>query len=232
MRSPFAALSVAVMLASASPYAVSAQASSWTVGALAGLNLSRYSGSAAVFDDEDAVQKWKPDFLLGLSLARPISPNLTFAPELLYTRKGINVDFEFDLLGEPLTSNVKSTVSYLEVPFLFRLHPAKTSAAYHPYLFAGPTVAIRVACRVASTSSFAGETESDSGDCDEGEDEGEGMRKNDIGGMVGGGLSYRKFDFSARYERSLRTLDQSDDKEQIFNSVLSFTVGIRLSGAK
>jgi hypothetical protein len=199
-------------------------------GLIAGVNSATFGGSGFNAEDEGLEQKRATSFLAGVTMLKPLSPRVSFAPELLYTRKGSSFEISDDSFGG-IEGTGKFRISYIEVPLLFRFALPVIGSA-QPHVFLGPTLAARISCRTEATVRFLGEVETEESDCDEGLDDDEGMRKTDLGGMIGAGFTIGNLNFSGRYERGLRTLDKSDDNEDITNRVFTFTVGMTLPGRR
>ena len=104
----------------------------------------------------------------GLSIVLPSSGPLALQPELLFVSKGAK--------GEN-TSADGLKLSYVEVPVLLRLAIAKGTAVT-PHVYAGPYFGYQIDCTV----------EGFDGDCND--VPGVSTKTVDIGGTLGGGLSF------------------------------------------
>ena len=130
------------------------------ISALAGATFSTLRG----IDGLDSRTGW----LGGLSIVLPSSGFLAFQPELLLVSKGAK--------GEDSgTDGLK--LDYLEVPLLFRLQ-LDVGTGVTPHVYAGPYLGYQISSKVEGIS----------GDCDD--VPGVSTKTVDVGGAVGGGLSF------------------------------------------
>ena len=177
-----------------------------TFGVVAGLNFARLSG------DSSSGTKQRIGFVGGATLNLPLSPNWAFAPELVYSQKGVKAsDTDFE-------ATIK--LSYIELPALFR-YDFGTAGGVRPFLLAGPAFALKSGCSVE----VEGGGVSLSGGCDDANDTGEGssFKSFDVGAMFGGGLSFdvggRTMRLGVRYNLGL--VEVADNSGSAKNRVLS-----------
>jgi hypothetical protein len=178
------------------------------IGIVGGVNLASLS-------DADGTGS-RTGFIGGVMLSLPLANNFAFQPELLYTMKGATDN------SSDVTSTVK--LSYVELPLLLRLDiPA--SGGVKPFVYAGPSFALKTSCDVEGES--GGTTESLS--CDDFAKQvtpfGSPLTfaSADVGGIVGGGLAFdvggRALTVGVRYELGFVSISSDSDSK---NRVLSF----------
>lgn len=177
------ALPLAVSLASAPAQAAV------TLGLKAGITTSQLGSSLADL-------KWRSGVGAGASLAVDLGPNLAFAPELLWLRKGSTFTSTNVVVGGLSFGKIETgiDIDYVEVPLLFRL---QTGAAGSPRLMleAGPTVAFKISETLKTTGLVGVSLDSDQ------------IESLDYGVAVGAGLRLpaggMNWTFEARYEQGL-----------------------------
>jgi len=182
-----------------------------TFGVVAGLNFARLSG------DSTSGTKQRIGFVGGATLNLPISPNWAFAPELVYSQKGVKAsDTDF---------NATIKLSYIELPVLFR-YDFGTAGGVRPFLLAGPALALKTGCSFEVESGGV----SLSGGCDSADDgtgETTSFKSFDVGAMFGGGLSFdvggRTMRLGVHYNFGLVEIaDGGDAKNRVLSLVGSF----------
>lgn len=150
-------------------------------------------------------------FAVGLGLTRDIGHDIAFAPELLYVQKG------FDQTSG--TDEFAFKLGYIEVPILFRASFAGGSA--RPFVTAGPAIAFKVAC--SGEASSGGNSLSQ--DCSV--NGGPNLNSTDFGVVIGAGVAYRNFTFSARYDAGLANLEKNPPAgESLKNRAWLFLVSL------
>lgn len=154
-------------------------------------------------------------FALGLSHTHQLSRDIEFAPELLYVQKGTKLEAdEGDL-------NLK--LSYVQLPLLFRARIG--SASTHPFVTAGPAVAVKAGCRLSLSSGGA----SVSDDCDAAELDGTGFKSVDFGVVFGAGIAAKRLSVSVRYDLGLANIiDNGEAGVTYKNRSILALVGISL----
>jgi len=204
-----------------------------SIGAKAGLNYNIWSVAEG---DQFPSGADKPDsesgigFHLGGYMEVPISDNLAFRPELLYSAHGIKSDddesyTETDIFGNQytVTNTGETTIKagYLEVPLLLAYKPSDALGIHF-----GPVVAFRMGFNAASegtsTTTIGGQTTSTSYSSDSSTDT--GVNGLDFG--LAAGLAYELesgLNFGFRYCRSLTTTNDDSD-----NGVLGSTDFIKI----
>jgi hypothetical protein len=193
---------VAVLAIGAGAAAARADDPSVAFGIRGGLNLAKFHGDDASFDEVEP--KNRTGFCGGAFVAIPLGQRFLIQPEALYAQKGAR----YEEAGEKLTLKF----DYLEVPLLFKVRFGSGNAK--PGIFAGPAVAFKIKSRLESDG--------------EGEDA-EDVKSTDFGIVAGLGLDLAagggSFVIDARYTWGLTTLDDSSDASDVKNGVWSFSVG-------
>ena len=175
-------------------------------GVYAGLNLATISGK----DIPNASNK--AGVLVGASLTWQFSDMFGFQPQLEYSQKGVMYS-----LGNV---SVDGTISYVEVPLLFRVSPSGMQG-FTPFLLVGPAVGYKTACNIKgavgnlSVSSSCAALSAKVDDID-------------YGLMFGAGGDFKvgslKMTGAVRYDLGLKNLASDADAK---NRVISFLVGLR-----
>lgn len=175
------------------------------IGVKGGLNINGFYGG------EDLETGSRTDFCAGGYVEIPINQTLSFAPEVLYTRKGGKVGFE-----EPLE---KWRLQYIEIPMLFKAY-LPIAPMMKPNVYFGPEVAFRV--------SGTWEWEEDG---ETFEEDVEDISNTDVGLIFGAGIGFPVSTYvlslEARYDLGLSVLDEAEfEPWEVKNSVFSVLVGI------
>jgi len=156
-------------------------------GVKAGLNLSNIVGD----DVEDA--DMKAGLYFGGFLNTPLNDNLSFQPELLYSRQGWKVD------GDGADLSIKT--SYINIPLLLKM---SLGAADKVHIYAGPQLGFLVKA----------EAEAEEGDVTGTVDIKDELKNFDF--SLNFGLSFDVSDnmsLDVRYNRGLSKLDDVDDSK-------------------
>ena len=205
LAAPAAAHAQLPSLASAGPRA----------GILAGLSSATFGGDDTQLESGSGVDKKRRNGVVaGAYLTFPLVPGLPVAirPELLYAQKGVRLTGTYDVQDVAnlppalVTATSTAKLDYLELPVLLQLTVPNT-AGLRPSLYAGPSVAYRLRCRLQTE--FSG-TSTSSGCDDSGLD-----RKFDASGVFGGqlgfGLGGQAIAVGARYTLGLTKLAKDSD---------------------
>jgi hypothetical protein len=208
------------------------------IGVIGGLNHATVTGGSGA---TTSARHW---FVAGASVAGQLTPFLALQIEALYSRKGAArsqlfpcTDFAacgcpptvFCVSADPGTFRTVTELGFLEFPLLARFElPALRHRLIRPFVVAGPSVAIRIGCRVRTDS---GGPEF-SNPCTAGSGEPE-YNDSDFGVVVGGGASVGDFDLGARWTRGLTAVQPNatggfSDLSGSHTSTLSFTVNYRI----
>ncbi len=177
-------------------FAVTANAGTTTFGLKGGLTLANISG-----DDTDDLDS-RTGFMIGGFMAIPVSPAISFQPEVFYAQKGA----KFDLGGTDVTIKL----DYIDIPILFKYTIAGESAT--PYFLFGPSIGINV------TSEFSSD--------DASVDIGDFITSTDFGLVFGVGVNIQKFLMEVRYDLGLSNIWDIDGAPSNTNSVIGLLVGV------
>ncbi|HEY4099884.1 MAG TPA: porin family protein [Gemmatimonadales bacterium] len=164
-----------------------------SVSAVAGLVSLNWSFSTGCQDCQHALG----GLAAGGAFNFPMGRRLSFAPELLYVRKGSGLDYPADV-------RIEYRVGYVEVPLLLR-YVARTSGEVRPYIIAGPEFGITATCSAKAINSPAnGSTvfvvPCTTGEAGISEDQPDPL---DFGVIVGAGVTFHRLSASVRYDRGL-----------------------------
>lgn len=179
----------------------SAQAAG-TMGLKAGLTYSTFTGSdAEVFDLDPS---YRMGFAFGGYANYPLTPMLSFQPEVYYAMKGAKYEEGGDSLEFKFT--------YLDIPLLFKLNAGAESSAF---FVAGPSIAFNLDAKVAVESDgVSAETDI------------ENIKSMDVGLTLGVGASFTKFSIEGRYTMGLSSFDDSENPDDVKNSGFTALVGM------
>ena len=180
------------------------------IGVKGGLNITNIISEDDVFDF-----KSKTGIIFGGHVFYPISNSIAIQPELLYTMKG--TEYEFD--GMKVVHNL----NYLEMPILVKLMSAKNNKNIKPSLFFGPAVSMLLSAK--SKTDYPKDLE-DLGLKDEEIDIKNNRKSFDIGIIVGGGIDFNSgLTLDIRYNRGLTEIGATESYVDMKNSVFSFLIG-------
>lgn len=214
------ALVVAAPLVAAPPLA--AQTS---FGVLLGGVASNLSGVDLSADDLFGGRSQLKDrlgFQAGIYVKRALNTTWSLQPELHYTQKGATFE---NGDNSSVVGSMHVDLGYIEVPVLLRADFGQ--GRIHPFVVAGPTIAMRLACDVTLSASNASLTRT----CEQFDDGSAGatdpFKKSDVGGIVGIGLVGRaigrEVSAQVRYGRGFTSVvaDDASTTQTAKNRVLS-----------
>lgn len=203
-----------------------------TFGVLLGGNAAKFVGvdvtSSDLFVSTSEIKN-RIGLQGGLYLNKRFGSMWSLQPEIHYTQKGTTLDFGGT--GQS-AGELGFNFGYAEVPVLLRADFG--GEGLHPFIVAGPSIAMRLAC----SASLSGTGASVDVDCDEFDDNGttrDPFKKTDIGGTVGVGLSGRllgrAMSAQVRYGRGFTNVLSEDangstDTQKPKNSVISLVFGL------
>jgi hypothetical protein len=176
------------------------------LGLRAGVNFATWTGDDA---DSDAIGT-RTGLLAGGFAEVPIAEIVNFHLGVQYSQKG----FEF----ETIAGDGKLELDYLEVPALLVV-TVPASGSTNIRLSLGPTLAYLLKCE--------GDVVSVESDCEDSDN----IKKFDLGGLVGAGLSFGMGSGSALlidgfYNFGFMSVDDSGDEADVKNEVFGITAGI------
>ena len=219
MRSLLALLPALALLAAPA----SAQA---TFGLKLGVGAADLTDIGVFEDTEDFgfEERSRLAFVGGVTADVPLSPSLSFRPEVLYAQKGYTVGVDVSFGDERIEGAITSELDYLEVPLLLALH-VPASDALDVAVEAGPTLGYLL--RTGTRCSGDLEVE-----CEDAEDlEDDGIRDVDLGGALGATLEAGPFGVGLRYTHGFVSIAEddeiSDDDFSPRNRVFAATVSYR-----
>lgn len=140
-----------------------------------------------------------------LQLVHPFTTRIGFQTELGIIQKGATIP----LSGSASTISLK--LSYLEVPAMLRVGFAGKYSTLRPALFFGPAAALNIGCKYKVPTQGGGSIESD---CQQ---DGPDISAFDFSLVGGGSIEFGNFGAFARYDHGLRTIDNSDEKDDVRN---------------
>jgi hypothetical protein len=201
-------LAMAALIALA--YAPVQAATKLQAGLKAGLGLADIWGSDADSVFEGASPGTKVGFCGGGFLAIDAIEKVRIQPEILYVMKGAKATIS--------GVDVKTKLDYLEIPVLVKWM-IPTQSKISPNLFAGPAIAIRTSAKA----------EGEQGGVAVEFDIKDSVKAIDFGVVLGGGVDVKagkgNATFDVRYTLGLSSFDDSSEKLDIKNGVISAMVG-------
>jgi hypothetical protein len=171
-----------------------------SVGITGGLNIATVRG--------DDVENWdsRTAAFFGGFVEYPFTPVVSIQPELLYTMKGASQTDD----GDKATAKL----NYVEIPVLLRVN-IPMEGNVRPFLVAGPGIGFKLSSKVEVNSH---------------EEDIEDVKGTDFGFIFGGGVSFPVGNYmmsvAARYELGLTSIDDSEDEDDVKNSVISIGAGL------
>ncbi len=203
-----------------------------TFGVLLGGNAARLAGvdasSVDLFNGTSEIKN-RLGFQAGLYMNKRFGSMWSLQPEIHYTQKGTTLDFGGT--GQA-AGDLGFNFGYAEVPVLLRADFG--GEGLHPFIVAGPSVAMRLSCN-ASLAAPGAKLEVDCEDFDDNGTTRDPFKKSDIGGTVGVGLSGRllgrAMNAQVRYGRGFANILSDDasgasDSQKPKNSVISVVFGL------
>ncbi|MBK7366862.1 MAG: PorT family protein [Candidatus Eisenbacteria bacterium] len=183
-----------------------------TLGLKAGITTSQLGSSLGDL-------KWRAGVGGGGSLAVDLTPNIAFAPELLWLRKGSTFTSTDVSFGGFDFGNIRTGIDldYVEVPLLLRLQTGAPGSA-RLMLVGGPTVAFKVSERLTTDGILDTHLNTDEMETlDYGVAVGAGLR------LPAGGLNWT---FEARYEQGLADVSKLPFGPDLKNGSVQALVGL------
>ncbi len=163
--------------------------------------------------------KWRSGVGGGASLAVDLTPNVAFAPELLWLRKGATFTSTDVSVGGFDFGNIRTGIDldYVSVPLLLRLQSGVPGGA-RLMLTAGPTVAFKISEALTTDGLLDAQLGSDEIETlDYGVAVGAGLR------LPAGGLNWT---FEARYEQGLTDVSKLPFGPDMKNASVQALVGL------
>ena len=179
-------------------------------GLRAGANISTISKS----DDPDFSTGSKAGLNAAAFLELPLSPAISFQPELQFSQKGFKANGTF--LSNPY--EYKQTTNFIEVPLLLKLNPSK-----HFGILVGPQYSFLASTSTKfsiSNSSYESLVKNDN----------DNLRKNILGGVLGVEAAADNMIIGLRYALDFQSNngDGTSNTPRYKNNVASLYIGFRL----
>jgi len=177
-----------------------------------GLNIANYTGA-----DVSEYTKSRYGFAAGAFLTYKLNSNLSLQPEIYYTTKGVEVNQDDD----DIYFHNDVILSYIELPLLLKMN-FNNSSDLTPFIFLGPAIAFNVGGTydVTIEGDYFDDYE-DSGDLKD-------ISPIDFSLVFGGGIDTEKVTFDIRYDFGLSKVDGGLTDDDLYNSVISFMVGVKI----
>lgn len=233
---PFAALAALALTAAPLAAQTPAPAPTPRFGILAGLNSATLTAEDLLEEPGTGIDR-RNGFAGGVYLTLPVGASgLSFRPELLYAQRGATASTSFTDEGSTFELDAAFALSYLELPLLLQ-YAVPTAGGLRPQLYAGVAPALRTSCRLRVRASFAGESESQTTNCDDADEiteESPDVRRFDVGGVAGGALAFdvggRALTVGARYTHGFLRL--ATDGESPRNRAVAVYGSLEFSAAR
>jgi hypothetical protein len=181
-----------------------------TIGLVAGVNFATWSGD----DAGDALAR-RTGFHAGLMITKGLSRVASVQLGAMYSQEGTAVE------TTPAGAGGSIKVDYIRVPLVLKLGTYLTSSRVRPYVLAGPSLGIKVNCRIEATSG----SQSAAIDCDD-PAIGLNLTTTDIGLLFGAGVDLGRASVGVRFQPGIRSIDDTNnDAAEVHNNLLALTAG-------
>jgi hypothetical protein len=198
-------------------------AQSVTVGPMAGVSLSTFSGDDVDFISDEGIfleKGTRTGFAVGGFAEFEFGANFAIEPQLLYLQRGAKYSGSVDdgtgtLVGVSSSLNV----DYLQLPVLFKAELRKPDSKLTPAVFVGPAIGFNISCKINAEG--AGSELSQ--DCPD-----DTVSSTDFSLVFGAGLEYDGFSLQGRYDMGLGSIaDDGDVKNSGWLITLGYGFRIR-----
>lgn len=169
-----------------------------------GLNAATISDIEEV-DDDDLEKQARLGVVAGVMADVPLTAQLSFHPELLYSQKGYKLAISIDDPNASIDGSLTAKVDYLEVPLLLHYAIPVGQNGLVVGIEAGPTLAYKLNVGVGCSGDF-----DDLGECDAFEVEDNTVRDFDIGVAGGVTVGAGPFGVGLRFTQGVTTIDDSE----------------------
>jgi len=194
-------------------------AQSVTVGPMAGVSFSTFSGDDAdSFSDSglDFEKGTRTGFAVGGFAEFEFGSNFAIEPQLLYIQKGAKYSGSVDIGdGSLVDASAGINLDYIQLPVLFKAELRKPDSKLTPSVFLGPAIGFNVSCKI--TAEADGQDASD--DCPD-----DTIKSTDFSLVFGAGLEYGNFSLQGRYDMGMSSVADADDVD-VKNSGWLITLG-------
>jgi opacity protein-like surface antigen len=194
-------------------------AQSVTIGPMAGVSISTFSG-----DDADAFSETGLDFDKGSRTGFAVGgfaefefgSNFAIEPQLLYVQKGARYSGAVDDgSGSLLDVSAGINLDYIQLPVLFKAELRKPDNKLTPSVFIGPAIGFNLGCTITAE----GDGQDASEDCPD-----DTFKSTDFSLVFGAGLEFNRFSLQGRYDMGLGSVADADDVD-VKNSGWLITLG-------
>lgn len=179
--------------------------SSVTVGPMAGVSFSTFSGDDAA-DFSDGELSFEKGSRTGLAVGGfaefEFGSNFAIEPQLLYIQKGARYNGNVDIgTGSPVDVTAGVNLDYIQVPVLFKAELRKPDNKLSPSVFVGPALGFQIGCTVTAE----GDGQDASEDCPD-----DTFKGTDFSLVFGAGLEFNRFSLQGRYDMGLGSVADAD----------------------
>lgn len=200
------------------------QANAQNIAIKGGLNLANMLQK----DDDDTYSndfKMNLGFHIGATVDFPINDFLSFEPGLFITTKGYKVDEKDERINTEFS--MKANLYYLDVPL--SLKASHDLGNLKIYGAAGPYIGFGLSGKMKSTVKFMGEEKTDTENVKWGSDDGDDLKRLDLGLAIGAGVEVSSFIIGLSYDLGLANISAyQEDGLAMKNRALKLTVGYKL----
>lgn len=181
-----------------------------TITPVAGVNFATWSGD----DVGDGLSR-RTGFQAGLMVTTGLSRMASVELGAIYSQEGTSVE------TNPAGTSGSIKVDYIRIPLVLKLGTYLTGSRVRPYVLAGPSLGIKVNCRIEATNG----SQSAGIDCDD-QAVGLNLTTTDIGLLLGAGVDVGRFTGGVRFQPGLRSIDDTNnDAAEVHNNLLAITAG-------
>jgi hypothetical protein len=192
-------------------------AQSVTVGPMAGVSFSTFSGDDADFISDEGIfleRGTRTGFAVGGFAEFEFGANFAIEPQLLYLQRGAMYDGSVDD-GTGTLVGVSSglDLDYLQLPVLFKAELRKPENKLTPAVFVGPAIGFNISCKITAEGGGVDLSQ----DCPD-----DSVNSTDFSLVFGAGLEYGSFSLQGRYDMGLSSVGDGGD---VKNSGWLLTLG-------
>jgi len=194
-------------------------AQSVTIGPMAGVSFSSFSGDDAdAFSDTgfDLDKGTRTGFALGGFAEFEFGSNFAVEPQLLYIQKGAKYDGSVDVgTGTPVDVSAGINLDYIQLPVLLKAELRKPESKVTPSVFVGPAIGFNLGCKITAE----GDGQDASEDCPD-----DTFKSTDFSLVFGAGLEFGRLSLQGRYDMGLGSVADADGVD-VKNSGWLITLG-------
>jgi hypothetical protein len=192
-------------------------AQSVTIGPMAGVSISTFSGDDAEIFNETGFDKGsRTGFAVGGFAEFEFGSNFAIEPQLLYIQKGARYSGAVDDgSGSFVDVSAGFNLDYIQLPVLFKAELRKADNKLTPSAFVGPAIGFNIGCKITAEGDGADVNQ----DCPD-----DTFKSTDFSLVFGAGLEFGRFSLQGRYDMGLGSVADSDGAD-VKNSGFLFTLG-------